>query len=258
MKFKLAGWAALSLLLLSGCGTLTRVGPDGQALDTPVWPNPKEVTLDNHRGTYGDMHRIALIQEGATRDDIYQLIGRPHFHEGFHVAEWDYLFYFKQPDGSNLTCQYKILFDKNKIARQFYWHPVSPAGAQCPPVERYVLRGDALFRFDHSSVAGLLPGAKQQLDQLAENIRGQKNIRRIMVYGYTDRLGSADYNLALSRRRAETVRGYLISRGVDAHLIHAEGMGKANPVAECPGISNRIELAACLQPNRRVEIEIKR
>ncbi len=77
------------------------------------------------------------------------------------------------------------------------------------------------------------------------------------ITGYTDYLGSDSYNLALSQQRADAVRQYLIAQGVATGLIQAHGAGKQQPVKEvarAPG--SREALDACLQPNRRVEIEV--
>ena len=69
-------------------------------------------------------------------------------------------------------------------------------------------------------------------------------------------MGSDSYNLALSQQRADTVRQYLIAQGIAAGLIQAHGAGKQQPVKECAHTGSREALIACLQPNRRVEIEV--
>jgi OOP family OmpA-OmpF porin len=80
----------------------------------------------------------------------------------------------------------------------------------------------------------------------------------VLVTGHTDRIGSQAYNQRLSERRADTVRDYLVSRGVARDKIETLGMGKTQPI---PGVvcdqKNRKELIACLAPNRRVEVEVK-
>jgi OOP family OmpA-OmpF porin len=76
----------------------------------------------------------------------------------------------------------------------------------------------------------------------------------VHVIGYTDRLGSDAYNQKLSEQRAATVRDYLISQGISADRIDAEGRGEADPVKTCKD-RNRTRLIACLAPNRRVVVE---
>jgi OOP family OmpA-OmpF porin len=71
----------------------------------------------------------------------------------------------------------------------------------------------------------------------------------LKLAGYTDNVGSAAYNLKLSQDRADAIQTYLVSKGVSPEKIHAEGHGKANPIA-----TNKT--AAGRQQNRRVEFSI--
>jgi OOP family OmpA-OmpF porin len=80
------------------------------------------------------------------------------------------------------------------------------------------------------------------------------------VNGYTDRLGSAQFNQKLSERRAAAVKAYLVSKGMDGSKIEVigfgkTGMGSSQPFASC-NQKNRKQLIACLAPNRRVEVEV--
>jgi outer membrane protein OmpA-like peptidoglycan-associated protein len=102
-----------------------------------------------------------------------------------------------------------------------------------------------LFGFDEAEV---LPGAERSLDQLAE-VLVENPEQRILVEGFTDNIGPAEYNLGLSQERAEAVRDALVERGIDPERIETRGYGEDYPVA-----SN--ETAAGRQMNRRVEIVI--
>ena len=74
------------------------------------------------------------------KDQIYELIGRPHFQEGLYgVREWDYLFNYRE-NGEHKTCQFKILFDKDKNAQLFYWMPQQQAYSHPPQRSQAVLR----------------------------------------------------------------------------------------------------------------------
>jgi outer membrane protein OmpA-like peptidoglycan-associated protein len=94
----------------------------------------------------------------------------------------------------------------------------------------------------------LKPGAREKLAKVAGIIEAHPGLR-ISIEGHTDSVGSDEYNMKLSKERAEAVRSYLASQGVDADKISAEGFGKTRPVA-----SN--STAAGRQANRRVEMVV--
>lgn len=125
-----------------------------------------------------------------------------------------------------------------------------PAPAPAPRMEKLTLSATELFAFDSDQLAQPQP----KLDELAQVLNSNKQIEIVTVYGYTDRLGSDSYNMKLSQRRADTVKAYLVSKGVDASRINSVGKGKANPVVECKD-KNRTKLIKCLEPNRRIEVE---
>ncbi|VAW82330.1 Outer membrane protein A precursor [hydrothermal vent metagenome] len=114
------------------------------------------------------------------------------------------------------------------------------------------LKADMLFGFDKAS---LTDNGKSLLDELmgdltADNLLDQK----ILIRGYADRIGSEDYNLALSKQRAEAVGSYLVSRGLVPSFIETSGLGSADPIVDCVG-ERGASLVNCLAPNRRTEIE---
>ena len=262
-------------ILLAAC-TGTRLQSDGAPKGELHWP--EKVTLGKHKGTFVNLANLANVQAGATRDELYRLLGRPHFSEGFHSREWDYLFYFRTPgrgQGGISSCQFKVLFDRNEIARHFYWKALEPADGQCPPKNGYVdgenshsenlhsenlhsdnvytLGASALFSLDSSALS--LAGA-EELKYLSEQLRGLARLHSIRVTGYTDRLGNEAYNQRLSQKRAMTVRRFLIEQGMPAELIIAEGKGENEPLQKCPYSSDRAALIACLAPNRRIEVVV--
>jgi OOP family OmpA-OmpF porin len=116
-----------------------------------------------------------------------------------------------------------------------------------PPVEaqKVTYAADAFFDFDKSV---LKPAGRSALDELAQKIQGI-NLEVIVATGHTDSIGSVAYNQRLSLRRAEAVKAYLVSKGIDKSRIYTEGKGKSQPVA-----SNKT--AAGRAKNRRVEIEV--
>ncbi|MDP2241629.1 MAG: OmpA family protein [Burkholderiales bacterium] len=134
--------------------------------------------------------------------------------------------------------------------------PPPPAPKPAPPAKRKVtLSADTMFDFDK---ADLRPAGKQHLDKLAADLRGV-NFDVITVTGHTDRIGSHAYNMKLSTQRAEAVKAYLVSAGLPAGKIAAKGTDGSDPVTkpgECKGKKATKALIACLQPDRRVEVEV--
>ena len=263
-------FVALSLfaaVALTACATGTKINSDG-TVDELKWKSPTGVTFNKDKGTFPDLQSLSQIRTGMTKDQLYYLIGRPQYNDGWRPREWNYVFHFHTPgQGTDdvTTCQYKVVFDKDMFARTFHWNPVDPADAVCPPQEqqpeqpqprRYTLDADALFAFDKSSTDQMLPEGRAQLDNLANHLVKFDDLRSVRITGHTDRLGSVAYNQALSERRANTVRSYLIERGVPANVITAQGVGKSQQIKACEGKMPRKELIACLQPNRRVEVEV--
>src|ERR1700736_4868951 len=94
-----------------------------------------------------------------------------------------------------------------------------------------------------------------QPDTLASKNQGM-NLEVVVATGYTDRIGSDKYNDRLSLRRAQAVKAYLVSKGIEANRIYTEGKGKRNPVTTGCNQKNHKQLVACLAPDRRVEVEV--
>lgn len=124
-------------------------------------------------------------------------------------------------------------------------------------VERLVIATDAVFAFDRADLKDVGANGRARLDQIADRVKGLKNIERIVLVGHTDRLGDDDYNQRLSLQRATTVRDHLVQRGLDASLFAVEGKGEREPVRACADTLARAALIDCLKDNRRVEVEIR-
>lgn len=116
--------------------------------------------------------------------------------------------------------------------------------------ERYTLSAQELFAFDHSD----LRSAQPKLDEIAGALISNPQIANVRITGYTDRLGSDEYNKRLSQRRADAVKAYLVAKGVAGNRLVAIGRGEADPVVQCHQ-KQRTALIKCLEPNRRVEVE---
>jgi OOP family OmpA-OmpF porin len=120
-----------------------------------------------------------------------------------------------------------------------------PAPKPAPVAEKVTLAADVLFDFDKSILKN---EGKNKLDDLATKVKAI-NLEVVIAIGHTDSIGSDAYNQKLSVRRAESVKAYLVSRGVEPNRIYTEGKGEKQPVA-----SNKTKDGR--QKNRRVEIEV--
>lgn len=131
------------------------------------------------------------------------------------------------------------------------------AAPPAPKVTKtYELSADALFDFDKYS---LKPTGRTTIDNFSSELN-QFNYDSIRVAGHTDPIGSQEYNLALSDRRANTVREELVNRGVAGDRITAQGYGKSNlkvTPADCAHAKSRAALIECYQPNRRVDVAVE-
>lgn len=137
---------------------------------------------------------------------------------------------------------------------------VAACSAPRPPsVERIVLGAEALFRFDRCGFEDMLPEGRARLDELGKSLAAEsQSWVKLVIAGHTDRLGRHAHNLPLSRCRADTVRDYLVQRhGLPAERIATYGLASTRPVKFCTGPAGDA-LKACLEPNRRVEIEVQR
>ncbi|QWE06099.1 outer membrane protein OmpA [Polynucleobacter sp. JS-JIR-5-A7] len=110
---------------------------------------------------------------------------------------------------------------------------------------KITLQADTLYDFNKSD---LKPEGKATLDKIARDL-GKIKLEVIIAVGNTDSVGSDAYNMALGQRRAQSVKAYLVSKGVDGSRIYTESKGKSNPVA-----SNATEEGRA--KNRRTDIEV--
>lgn len=116
-------------------------------------------------------------------------------------------------------------------------------------VERTLLGADTYFDFNE---AELRPQAQATLDKIAARAK-EANEATIEIVGHADQIGSEDYNLTLSQRRADAVRAYFVDQGVAGDAIRVEARGESDPIVRCEG-KQGADLVSCLQPNRRSEI----
>jgi len=131
--------------------------------------------------------------------------------------------------------------------------PAAPP-APMPVAQKVTIDADTLFDFDK---AVLRPAGRATLDDFVAKMKGI-NPEVIMAFGHADRVGSERYNQHLSEERVGAVKAYLVSLGIEPNRMHTEGKGESQPVTkagDCVGGSSA-KLIACLQPDRRVDIEV--
>jgi OOP family OmpA-OmpF porin len=123
--------------------------------------------------------------------------------------------------------------------------PAPAPAAQPPAATKVTYAADAFFDFDKSV---LKPEGKAKLDDLVGKVKGI-NLEVIIAVGHTDSVGTDAYNQKLSVRRAEAVKAYLVSKGIEKNRVYTEGKGEKQPVADNKTAEGRAK-------NRRVEIEV--
>ncbi len=121
----------------------------------------------------------------------------------------------------------------------------APAPAPVPTSEKVSFAADAFFDFDKAT---LKPDGKAKLDELSSKLNGME-LEVIIAVGHTDSIGSDAYNEKLAVRRAEAVKSYLVSKGVESNRVYTEGKGEKQPIADNKTAEGRAK-------NRRVEIEV--
>jgi len=123
--------------------------------------------------------------------------------------------------------------------------PRAAPAPKAPAASKVTYAADAFFDFDKAT---LKPAGKAKLDDLVGKVKGI-NLEVIIAVGHTDSVGSDVYNQKLSVKRAESVKAYLVSKGIEKNRIYTEGKGEKQPVADNKTNEGRVK-------NRRVEIEV--
>ena len=123
-----------------------------------------------------------------------------------------------------------------------------------PDWDKLTLSAGALFPLSSTTIK---PLGREKLDELAARLK-EMDYASVHIAGYTDPTGPAEMNEKLSKRRADAVKQYLVSKGIDAKRIQTQGKGGAEPLPktrDCDALP-RMEKIICYAPDRRVEIEV--
>lgn len=188
---------------------------------------------------------LATITMDAVADntgyltDSRGVVVRSETGQCWHTSVWT-------PEHANAECDPTLVPQRVAFAAPEPAAFVAPVSAA--PTERLSLAAETLFDFDK---AELKPEGKARIDEIVRMLNeGGAELGVIASTGHTDSIGSDEYNLQLSERRAEAVKDYLVSQGIDANRIRTEGMGERQPVADNTTSEGRAE-------NRHVLIEVE-
>ncbi len=123
--------------------------------------------------------------------------------------------------------------------------PPAPKPKPAPRVERTIILDDVLFDFDKSNIK---PEAAAILDRLVTFMNENKD-KKVSLSGHTDSIGTEAYNQALSERRVNSVRDYIVKKGVAGNRVSGQGFGESKPIADNKTREGRAK-------NRRVEVKV--
>jgi OOP family OmpA-OmpF porin len=138
--------------------------------------------------------------------------------------------------------------------------PVPVAGPEKAAFVPITLQAETLFDFDKSVIHA--HGKKILDDEVVGKMKEYPQVEVVLVTGHADRIGTDAYNQKLSQRRANAVKDYLVGQGVEGKRIETAAKGESEPVVSCDNVKGKAsgknrKLVECLQPNRRVMVEIE-
>ena len=132
------------------------------------------------------------------------------------------------------------------------------------PAKAVPMRHESTVYFDFNK-STLTAESKHTLDGLVRYLQraGDHNrhhphlkaAQSVVIVGFADRVGNAEYNEKLALKRAQAVRGYLVAKGVKAEKLEVHSLGKSTPSTQCAATLPHAKLVSCLREDRRVEIE---
>lgn len=207
-------------------------------------------------------HHIGLSQNGSSveqRTSVSAVAGQTIYLEVREASSGGFIIDHPQRKEARDVLE-KLEYQSHLVNRnQPNCNEIVAGKAEPAPVllRQVELASDAMFKFNSASISDMLPEGRRALDELAKDIiNSEIAVERIRVIGHTDRLGSDEYNNRLSEERASTVAQYLRIKDVRGS-IDIFGHGKREPITtNCVGDKATETLISCLQPDRRVSIEL--
>lgn len=215
-------------------------------------PNP-ETKETNYKAGFGFAYKFSQSMSLRGELERYRVNDAVGNKGDINVASLSLVFPFgKTPEAAPKVVERVVYVD-------------TPIVVVAPPVEvpvapperlRVSFNADVLFGFDRATVS---PSGKRALDKFTTELSGVE-YDHITIEGHTDRIGTQAYNEKLSLHRADAVKTYLVSRGaVPANKVTTVGKGSAFPITqagECKGIQTSAAVIACLEPDRRVDLDV--
>lgn len=236
---QLSGWGlSLSLVFLAGCSSAS--GPTFNAYTVTTADGSRLHQVECHGLFEGPATCMKVAQQICRGEPVraVQKIGR------------------LQSDNDQSDVTRRLTFACGGAPDTSAAAASQPVASEPQTVDQFELQTDTLFAFGQSSLASILPGGAANLEQVITRIKQRSGVQSISVIGHTDRIGPETANQPLSLARAETVREYMINHGLNGEAIHATGVGSRDSTTQCP-VGESKAVIACLQPDRRVSIEVR-
>jgi OOP family OmpA-OmpF porin len=236
----------------------------GAAIPSDPSPSKRQMNIKAGVGLQYEFMPALVLRAELERYRVSDAMGN---HDGVNVASLSLLVPFgRSPAASPRVALAPMPVSEPQVAQapaiESY---TTPAAGITPPVvvavapperKRVTFSAESLFGFDRAEVR---PEGKLALDGFVSELDGTE-FDTITVEGHTDRIGTQAYNQRLSEERAQAVKDYLVGTGkVDAAKIVAKGVSESDPATQadaCKGTKGSASLIACLQADRRVEIEV--
>lgn len=257
-------------LLLAQCAA-PRQAPDARGVSFPL----RDASY-LQEGIIVAPETVRRIAPGATPEQVRQLLGNPHFSEGLFTAQdWNYILDLPTTQHRDAAgCQFQVQFDAQRKVKATYWQTEACAAAAAPPPATIadasnvptgsntrtenITEDDLRFAFGRSGLDDLEAPARERLQALAARLGSEaSSVQQIAVYGYADRIGSAESNYGLSLARARTVADVFVRQGIDPQRIEIVGKGRFETKADCGQGRENAALIDCLAPDRRVAVTVR-